>query len=396
MTRPTVQTGLDQIVHDADERRRLEKADIGMIVNPASVTSDLEHAIDAFLERDLEIERLFAPEHGVRGEAQEMEAVDQTRDPISGLPVVSLYGDSIESLQPEPGQLDDLDVLIADLQDVGARYYTYASTIGYVMEICGEVGVDVWVLDRPNPINGTALEGNVVQEGWHSFVGTQPIANRHGMTMGELTRYFVEYGGWECNLRVVEMEGWERSMWFDETGLPWVMPSPNLTTPQTATVYPGQCLLEGTNLSEGRGTTRPFEIFGAPWIDAPRFKAKLDSFDLPGVGFRSTSFRPMFQTYAGESCRGAQIHVRDREAYDSLATGLAVLSAAYTCFTDDFEWQDDIYEFVDDRLAIDLLLGDADVRDAIETETQPVDLAREMRQSRDDFEEKREACLLYE
>ena len=392
----TVQTGLERLLADDERLETLRGARVGLLANPTCVTGDLDHGLDALLARDVEIVRLFGPEHGVRSAAQDMEAVDAATDPVTDIPVVSLYGDTLESLHPDPDTVRDLDIVLADIQDVGARYYTYASTIGFTMEVCGQADTEVWVLDRPNPIGGEQVEGNAVRDGLFSFVGTQPIANRHGMTLGELATYFDRFGGWECDFEVIEMRGWRRSMWYDETGLPWVMPSPNMPTLETATVYPGQCLLEGTNASEGRGTTRPFELFGAPYVDARRLRRGLQNFDLPGVAFREVAFRPMFQKHAGETCQGVQLHVTDRTTYDSLATGYAVVSVLCRRFPDGFDWRREAYEFVDDELAIDLLLGDADLRRALRAGDDPVQLADAARADAAEFDEHRRRCLLYE
>ncbi len=391
-----VQTGLGRLLADDDLLDELRGARVGLLANPTCLTRRLEHGLDALLGRDVNIVRLFGPEHGVRSAAQDMEAVEATRDPLTDIPTVSLYGDSADSLRPDPADLRDLDILLADLQDVGARYYTYASTIGFAMQVCGRVGTEVWVLDRPNPIGGDRVEGNVVAEGLESFVGTQPIANRHGMTLGELAVFFDRYGGWEAPLRVVEMRGWRRSMWFDETGLPWVMPSPNMPTLQTATVYPGLCLLEGTNVSEGRGTTRPFELFGAPYVDARRLRRELEAYELAGVAFREVAFRPMFQKHAGETCHGLQVHVTDRRSFDSLACGYAVVSVFARQYAGRFDWRREAYEFVDDELAIDLLVGDVEIRRALEGEGDPLRLAETARDDAGAFEQRRRDCLLYE
>lgn len=392
---PNVLTGLDRLLAEPELLQQLRGKNVALLVNPTSVSASLVHAIDALLARDVRIVRLFGPEHGVRGEAQDMETVDEDRDPITGIATVSLYGHTFESLAPTQQDLVGIDVLVADIQDIGARYYTYVYTIGLTMEACGRAGVPVWVLDRPNPINGLAVEGNTVLAGYRSFVGMQPIAVRHGMTAGELAEYFNRFGGWSCDLKVVEMKGWKRSMWYEDTGLPWVMPSPNMPTNDTATVYCGQCLLEGTNVSEGRGTTRPFEIFGAPWIDARDLKTGLHKFRLPGVAFREVSFRPKFQKHANVTCAGLQIHVTDRLAYDNLATSFAILVELYRLYPQDFMWRDEAYEFVKDRLAIDLLLGDPVLRKGIEDAQDPVDLAHSVGVGRSEFDRMRGECLLY-
>lgn len=388
-------TGLDNLLDDDARLKRLRGAKVGLLVNPTSVTASLDHAIDALGAQGVEIVRLFGPEHGVRGEAQDMEAVDESRDPITGIPAVSLYGSTFDSLRPDPADLADLDILVADIQDIGARYYTYIYTIGLAMEVAGQVGCEVWVLDRPNPITGVGVEGNVVRPEYRSFVGMQPLAVRHGMTAGECARFFARYGGWSCDFEVVELSGWRRSMWFDETGLPWVMPSPNMPTLETAIVYPGQCLLEGTNASEGRGTTRPFELFGAPWVDAVDLKARLDARELPGVRFRAASFRPKFQKHADQTCGGLQIHVTDRDRFESLAMSYAILGELWDAYPERFRWREEAYEFVDDQLAIDLLLGDAVLRKGLEDGQDPVELASMPSEARAEFDERRASCLIY-
>ncbi|MFP4597802.1 MAG: exo-beta-N-acetylmuramidase NamZ domain-containing protein [Persicimonas sp.] len=395
--KPRVQTGLDRLLDAPKRLEALRGARVGLLANPTSVTYELDHAIDALAARGVKLERLFGPEHGVRAEAQDMESVHESVDPISGIPTVSLYGSTYDSLRPKAEHLDGLDIVLADIQDIGARYYTYAYTVGLMMKACGEAGVEVWVLDRPNPINGNAVEGNVVRDELRSFVGMQPLANRHGMTLGELAHFFNDFGGWACEFDVVEMRGWQREMWYDETGLPWVMPSPNMPTLDTATVYPGQCLLEGTNASEARGTTRPFELFGAPWVDAPELADALDDFDLPGVRFRLASFRPMFQKHAHTTCAGLQIHVTNREVFESVTTSYAIVGAMCELF-DEFAWRTETYEFVDDELAIDLLIGDRSLREALEAGDDPVEIARTRfaDSALAEFNERRRKCLIYE
>lgn len=390
-----VKTGLERLLADPKRLRRLADARVGLLANPTTVDHTLEHAIDALDARGVKLTRLFGPEHGVRAEAQDMESVAQSFDPISGIPTVSLYGSTFDSLRPSADDLADLDIVIADIQDIGARYYTYAYTVGLMMQACGEAGVEVWVLDRPNPITGTMLEGNIVQDAMRSFVGMQPLMTRHGMTLGELAHFFKKYCAWECELDVIEMEGWRREMWFDQTGLPWVMPSPNMPTLETAVVYPGQCLLEGTTLSEARGTTRPFELFGAPGVDAVRLRERLLEFELPGVQFRLASFRPMFQKHANATCSGLQMHVTDRNRFESVATSYAIIGALLEQ-SEDFSWRTKAYEFVDDILAIDLLIGDISRREALEQGQNPVEVVHAADPMRDTFLARRKNCLLYE
>ncbi len=359
-----IRTGLDNLI--AEPKKYLAGKNIGLLVNHTSVAGDGRHSIAYFLgQKDFVLKKIFAPEHGLYAEEQDMAEVADRKDPVSGLPVFSLYGKEENSLKPNPEALRDLDVLIYDVQDIGSRYYTYIYTLANCMRICGEAGVQVVVCDRPNPINGVQVEGNLVDEACRSFVGQYPLPNRHGMTAGELARLFKEHFGETCELTVVPMTGWDRSMWHDQTGLTWVGPSPNMPRLETATVYPGMCLVEGTKLSEGRGTTLPFELFGTPWIDAQQLADALNQKQLPGVYFRPHYFRPAFQKFAGELCGGAQIHVVDRERFKPTLTGVAVIAAIAKMYPGEFEWRTEPYEFVSDRPAIDLLYGSPDFRERL-------------------------------
>ena len=384
-----VVTGLEKLLADP---RLVKGRRVGLLVNPVSVDRRLRHAADLALAGGWNLVRLFGPEHGVRGEAQDMEKVEQERDPLTLLPTVSLYGASEATLRPRPEQLEGIDVLVIDLQDIGARYYTYIWTAAFCAEVCGEVGVDVIVCDRPNPLGGVTVEGNVVTDGFDSFVGAYPAATRHAMTCGELVKL---YAGDRCDLTVLTMDGWRRGMWYDQTGLPWVMPSPNMPTLDTATVYPGMCLLEGTNLSEARGTTRPFELFGAPWLDAVGLAARLDARALPGLAVRQVSFKPMFQKHAGHHCAGLQLHVTDREAFRSLQVAIAILLDVRALHPDEFAWREEAYEFVADKLAIDLLLGDPLVRHAIEDGADITEIMVAMAAARQGFLLARAQVLMY-
>lgn len=340
---------------------------VGLLAHTASVDGRARHAAGLLQSLDsVRLERIFAPEHGLWGHEQDMEGVQHSTDLLTGLPVVSLYGADRSTLAPQPETLDGLDVVVCDLQDVGSRYYTFVYTLSFVMEAAREADLPVVVLDRPNPIGGLEVEGPVLQSEWNSFVGRYPIPVRHGMTVGELACLFNEEFGIGCDLRVVEMEGWRRSMAFEETGLPWVPPSPNMPSPATAHVYPGGCLVEGTNLSEGRGTTTPFELVGAPWLDGHALAATLNRASLDGVRFRAASFRPMFQKHAGLGCGGVQIIVDDRVAYRPFACYWELLREARALDSDRFAWRTEEYEFETDRLAIDLLLGRGDLRQMLE------------------------------
>ena len=328
------------------------------------------------LQMGVRVTRLFGPEHGVRGEAQDMIGVEAERDRRTGIPVSSLYGGSFESLTPSAADLGEVDVLVVDLQDVGSRYYTYVWTMALALVAAARTGVGVIVLDRPNPLGGVEVESGPLLPGYESFVGLGAVAARHGMTIGEIALMVRagipgDRGGrfsrpLDCDLTVVAMKGWRRSMDFEPTGLPWVMPSPNMPTPDTAYVYPGLCLIEGTNLSEGRGTTRPFEVIGAPFLDGYRWAERLHRLELRGVRFRPLSFRPMFHKFARMSCGGVQLHVTNRGAFRPYRTGIALLHTARELAPSDFSWRTEPYEFVSDRPAIDLLSGSAAVRTAID------------------------------
>jgi uncharacterized protein YbbC (DUF1343 family) len=375
---------------------RLRGRRLGLLVNPTSVDAALQHAIDLGLAARWRVERLFGPEHGLRGEAQDMIGVDSQRDPLTGIPTVSLYGHDPQTLKPAPADLDGLDVVLIDLQDIGTRYYTFAYTAALMVEACAAQGVEAWVLDRPNPLGGEALEGNAGEDAQASFVGMYPpLVARHGLTLGELVTLLARRHGWGEALTVVPMQGWRRSMAFEDTGLPWVMPSPNMPTVDTAFVYPGQCLWEGTNLSEGRGTTRPFELFGAPWLDPAAVLAALEPAALDGCALRPLVFEPTFQKHARQPCRGFQVHVTDRSVFRSWALGLGLLKAVRSAHPEAFGWRRERYEFVSDRLAIDLLLGDTALRHALEDDVPLADLLALCAVSRRGFEEERRGVLRY-
>src|SRR5207245_2442389 len=302
---------------------------VGAILNPTSVTPDFRHLADVLHERKV-LAALFGPEHGVRGDVQYLEEVADARDPRTGVPEHSLYGKDFASLTPREEHLRDLDALVFDVQDVGSRYYTYLATMGLAMQAAAKKKLRFVVLDRPNPIGGVAVEGGVVHPGFESFVGLWPVGARHGQTAGEYAQLLnapkTKHGfGIGCDLQVIEMEGWRRDMLHADTGLPWVMPSPNMPTPETALVYPGMCLLEGTNLSEGRGTTRPFELFGAPWLDPQRLADDLARERFEGVGFRPSSFTPTWDKHKGQRCHGEQINVASPRGLDAVRLGVAAI-----------------------------------------------------------------------
>lgn len=388
-----VRSGLEVLLDDVSS---LNGARVGLCCNPTAVDANVRHAVELLPAAGVRLSRLFGPEHGMAATAQDMIGVDGES---SVAPVVSLYGDDEASLHPAEETLADLDVLLFDIQDIGSRYYTYQATLGFMMAVAGRVDTRVVVLDRPNPIDGVTLEGNVVEPGYESFVSAYPLANRHGMTMGELGRFFQRHAGVACELDVVQCVGWRRDQRFDETGMPWVLPSPNMPMLETALIYPGMCLIEGTNLSEGRGTTRPFHLVGAPWMDPARFaelctKGALDS-NLQGVAFRACHFLPQFQKHAGQVCGGIEVHVTDGHALNALMLGLVVIEAARRAAPEHFRWRTETYEFVDDPIAIDLLCGSADARVGLESGVRPHELIEGWAPALAAFEEKREDCLIY-
>lgn len=357
-----MQCGVERL---ADVRADLSKARAGLVVHPASVTSELTFSLDHLLGAGFRIEALFGPQHGARGEKQDnMIESDSYADPVSGLPVHSLYG---EVRKPTPEMLDGLDVVLFDLQDVGVRVYTFVWTMALAMEACADAGIPFVVLDRPNPVGGETREGAVLEAGYESFVGLHPIPLRHGLTAGELARWLNEERGVGCDLDVVPCAGWRRSMSWAETGLPWVQPSPNLPTPDSCDVYPGMVLLEGTNLSEGRGTTRPFELFGAPWIEPHAFAEEVAGELGPGVHLRPGWFEPTFQKHAGVICGGGQLHVTDRDALRSVRVAVALLAACRRLAPNDFRWRDPPYEYEERLLPIDILWGSDRLRVAIDS-----------------------------
>ena len=397
-----VQTGLDVLLEEGIGGLRGRR--VGVLCHPASVSSRLVHIVDALGAAQVKLTRLWGPEHGIRGEAQDMIGVEGNHDARTGIPVTSLYGEAPDSLAPRAAELSEVDVLLIDLQDVGSRYYTFIWTMALSLQSAARAGVAVVVLDRPNPIGGVAIEGGEVAAWAESFVGLGSIPVRHGLTIGEVARLVragIPWGGerfakpLDCDLQVVAMRGWKRGDFFEATGLPWVLPSPNMPTVDTALVYPGLCLLEGTNVSEGRGTTRPFEILGAPFVDGYRLAAWLDADGLPGVRFRPLSFRPTFHKFSGQVCSGVQIHVVDRLAFRPYLTGVAVLRALYALGGEAFRWRTEKYEFVSDRPAIDLLTGGDTIRRGVAAGASLDELRATWRPAEDAFVERRRASLLY-
>ena len=358
-----VQTGLQRLVA-GDVGDRLRNARSGLILHPASVAPDLSLAVDTLRESGFRLEALFGPQHGARGEKQDnMIESDSYTDARSGLPVHSLYG---EVRKPTSAMLDGLEVLLFDLQDVGVRVYTFVWTMALAMEACVEAGVRFVVLDRPNPVGGSVLEGPVLQPGYESFVGLHPIPLRHGLTAGELAGWLNDVRAIGCELEVIPMEGWQRDMRWVDTGLPYVLPSPNLPTPASCDVYPGMVLVEGTNLSEGRGTTRPFELVGAPYLDPERFAQAVAPEHLHGVRLRPCWFEPTFQKHEGVLCGGVQLHVTDRAAFRPVTTAVALLKAAKEQAPDAFNWRPPPYEYEEVLMPIDILWGHDGLRKGLD------------------------------
>ena len=387
-----VESGLEVLLAARPELLRRQR--FGLLINATSVDARLVSAPVRILALDgTSIGALFAPEHGILGVAQDMEAIGQEQ--WHGTPVHSLYGSGVQSLRPDSAWLAGLDIVVYDIQDVGTRYYTFLATLSHMMEAAREAGVTVVVCDRPNPIGAMAVEGPTVRPGFESFVGRFPVATRHGLTTGEMARLMNEHFGIGCRLEVVPMSGYRRAMWFDETGLPWVLPSPNMPTLDTATVYPGACLLEGTNLSEGRGTTRPFELVGAPWIDGEALAESLNELSLAGVRFRPAAFIPKHQKWKDQPCRGVQVHVTDRASFRSLPTYVALIQGVARLHPRDFAWRRDAYEFVTDRPAIDLLAGNDELRRQIERGVPIDEIEASWEPERQRYLELRERVLLY-
>jgi uncharacterized protein YbbC (DUF1343 family) len=385
-----VRSGLEELVARPGRLRGLR---LGLVANPTSVTSDLVHAsLLLGSSRAFRLAALFGPEHGIWADAQDLVEVPDSRDAQTGLPVHSLYG---RTRIPTRDMLQGLQAMVFDVQDVGSRYYTFVYTMLHVLQACAEVKLPVVVLDRPNPLGGEIVDGNVLEPEYRSFVGMHSLAVRHGMTVGELALLFARELELSVDLRVVRMKGWRREMHFEDTGLPWVLPSPNMPTVDTAFVYPGGCLVEGTNLSEGRGTTRPFELVGAPWLDPWALAGALEEERLPGVRFRPAFFTPTFQKHAGIPCGGVQVHVLDRDRFSAFLTYLLLVHHARRQAPTRFAWRDPPYEYEKIKRPIDILCGTDRVRRAIEDGRSPRSLAAGWRKEAAAFERRRAPYLLY-
>lgn len=410
-TGPPVRSGLEVLARARP--RWLRGRRVGLLMHPASISSRLVPAREIISSIcGSQLKALFGPQHGFAGEKQDnMIESAHAFDAELNIPVYSLYS---ETRSPTPAMLSDIDLLLIDLQDVGTRVYTFAWTAALVLEACAAAGREVVILDRPNPLGGLGVEGNLIRPGFTSFVGLSPVPMRHGLTLGELAALVnAREGGsgggrlsprrdgigrrcpGRCDLTVVPMSGWRRRMLFGDTGLPWVLPSPNMPTHETAFVYPGQVLLEGTNLSEGRGTTRPFEIFGAPFLDTREVRRRFEARRLMGVALRDHAFEPTFHKWAGELCRGFQIQITDAASYRPYLTTLALLQDIIAVHRDRFAWREPPYEYVTDRRPIDVLTGDPAVREALESGSDLSALERSWRREIAAFQQEARRFWLY-
>lgn len=387
-----VDLGLERLLEEGHPA--LCGARVGLICNQASVDHSYRHAADLIHEHpDIQLRSLFGPQHGIRGDVQDnMIETGHSIDRKTGLPVHSLYS---ETREPTDEMLNDIDVLVFDMQDVGCRIYTFVYTLANCMRAARKLGKKVIVCDRPNPINGVSIAGNILEPEYASFVGQYPLPTRHGMTVGELGRMFNEHFQIGCDLEVIPMRGWKREHWHDDTDAPWVLPSPNMPTLDSATVFPGTVHFEGTQVSEGRGTTLPFELIGAPYIDPDDYADRLNALGMPGVYFRSCVFQPTFQKHGGVSCGGAQIHVLDRNSFEPWLAGIAMAKFAHDMYPNEFRWKVPPYEYVYDKNPFDVISGTAKIREAFEKGTE-LDAIREWAEKPlEQFKELREPFLLY-
>jgi uncharacterized protein YbbC (DUF1343 family) len=390
--RHQIKLGLERLLDD--RIAVLKDARIGLVCNQASVDHSLRHAADVLFDHPaINLTTLFGPQHGIRGDVQDnMIETGHARDRRTGLPIYSLYSDTRE---PTDEMLNDVDVIVVDLQGVGCRIYTFAYTMANCMRVAARLGKKVVVCDRPNPIGGEKVAGNVTEAGHESFVGQYLLPTRHGMTMGELARLFNEHFGIGCELEIVKLAGWSRNLWYDDTDGPWVMPSPNIPTPDSCKVFPGTVHLEGTQMSEGRGTTRPFELVGAPYIQADQYASELMKLNLPGVLFRASVFMPTFQKHGGKACGGVQIHVTDREAFEPVQTGIAIVKTAYDMYPNDFRWKDPPYEYEYTRNPFDVISGTTKLREQIERGDSLEAIVDSWQPRLDEFRAVRQSYLLY-
>ena len=390
--RQPINVGIERLLTEKIDL--LRGARVGLVCNQASVNHGFRHVADLFHEHpDVNLTTLFGPQHGIRGDVQDnMIETGHAVDRKTGLPIYSLYS---ETREPTEEMLRDVDIIVFDLQDVGTRIYTFVYTLANCMRAAKKFGKKVIACDRPNPIGGTKVAGVVLNPDCASFVGQFPIATRHGMTVCELGRMFNEQFGIGSDLECVTMSGWSRELWYDDTDGPWVLPSPNIPTTETTAVFPATVHLEGTQMSEGRGTTKAFEFAGAPYIEADDFADALAAFDFPGVYFRSSGFMPTFQKHAGKACGGVQLHVTDREVFEPVIAGIAIVKTAFDMYGDQFRWKDPPYEYEYDRNPFDLISGTSKVREAIEQGHSLATIRDSWVAPLEEFKRQRERFLLY-
>ncbi len=392
LQRKPIKLGLEKILDG--QIQLAESARCGLICNQASVNHSFQHSADLLYEHSgIKLVALFGPQHGIRGDVQDnMVETPHTFDKLTGLPIYSLYS---ETRQPTEEMLSGLDVLMFDLQDVGCRVYTFVYTMANAMRACAEFGKKMIILDRPNPIGGLAVEGNLLERGHESFVGQYPIPMRHGLTAGELAQLFNKEFDINCELEVITMENWEREDFYDETNAPWVMPSPNMPTVDTTIVFPATVYFEGTEISEGRGTTRPFEIIGAPYFNANEYAEVLSKLELPGVIFRPINFLPTFQKFANQNCEGVFLHITDRNIFEPVITGLALIKTAYDLYKDNFQWKSTAYEYAFNRNPFDVIAGTRRIREQLEKGISINDIKLSWQADVNEFNQLRNKYLIY-
>jgi len=392
LQRKPIKLGLEKVLDN--QLQLLKNIRLGLICNQASVNHSFQHSADLFYKNSkINLVSLFGPQHGIRGDVQDnMIETSHTVDKLTGLPIYSLYS---ETRQPTEEMLSALDALVFDLQDVGCRVYTFIYTLANAMKACAAFGKKMFVLDRPNPIGGLAVEGNILERGHESFVGQYPIPMRHGLTVGELAQLFNQEYGINCELEVVTMDNWSREDFYDETDAPWVMPSPNMPTVDTTVVFPATVYFEGTEISEGRGTTRPFEIVGAIYIDADQYAEALTALKLPGVVFRSVNFLPTFQKHANQNCGGVFLHITDRVNFEPVFTGLAMVKTLFDMYPTDFKWKTGAYEYAFNRNPFDVIAGTTKIREMFEKKTEPNEIKLSWQSDVNQFNLVRGKYLLY-
>lgn len=395
-----ISCGLDIL---CDEKfSRLRGLSIGVVTHAAAVNNKLQHLLDLIYQAGgIRVKLILSPEHGLRSSAQDMVSVPSSNETFHGITVRSLYGNNVESLSPRIEDLEDLDLLLIDLQDVGTRYYTFVQTMAYCMKTASKIGIKVMVLDRPNPLGGSLWEGSPLFTSCRSFCGLAPVPQRHGLTIGEMALLYNQGLGdlppISADLEIIPMTGWKRDLYFDELDMPWVFPSPNMPTIDTATIYPGTCLFEATNISEGRGTTKPFEVVGAPFINPTVWIKETLAlpFSIKGVTLRPLEFEPQFHKWRGQTCGGVQIHVTDRQLFCPFRLGLALVASAFHTWPESFSWRKEAYEFIEDIPAIDLLYGNENFRSVLHDGDDLSSIEEEIMNYEENFSKDRQPFLLY-